>query len=75
MTHEELRKERDELRKALGIVSREATALRSQVATLREALRDLATRCDGDEGVRADGSNIDTLAAHAALGDLDEVMG
>lgn len=36
----------------------------------RAALRELVTRCDGPDGVRADGSNIDTLVAHAALGDL-----
>jgi hypothetical protein len=34
---------------------------------LIEALRDLVRRCDGDEGVRSDGSNIDTLAAHVVL--------
>lgn len=31
------------------------------------ALRDLVARCDGDEGVRADGSNIQTMRAHAAI--------
>ena len=31
------------------------------------ALQDLVTRCDGKEGVRADGSNIDTLRAHTLL--------
>ena len=36
-------------------------------ADLLEALRDLVARCDGSEGVRADGSNIDTLAAHIAI--------
>ena len=35
------------------------------------ALRDLTLRCDGEQGVRADGTNIDTLRAHAILGDLD----
>lgn len=34
---------------------------------LLEALRELVTRCDGEPGVRADGSNIDTMQAHAAL--------
>jgi len=38
--------------------------------SLRDALRALVERCDGPEGVRADGSNIDTLAAHVALGDF-----
>lgn len=36
-----------------------------------DALRDLVTRCDGAEGVREDGSNIDTTWAHAALGDFE----
>jgi hypothetical protein len=31
------------------------------------ALRDLTLRCDGAEGVRPDGSNIDTQRAHATL--------
>lgn len=34
---------------------------------LAQALIDLVRRCDGDEGVRADGSNIQTIEAHAAL--------
>lgn len=37
---------------------------------LRKALYDLVLRCDGAEGVRADGSNIDTSDAHYALGHL-----
>lgn len=44
-----------------------------EVERLRKALRDLVDRCDGPEGVRADGSNIPTMDAHAALGDFDEV--
>lgn len=35
------------------------------------ALSELVARCDGEQGVRADGSNIDTLHAHAALGDFE----
>jgi len=31
------------------------------------ALKELVDRCDGPEGVRADGSNIQTMRAHAAL--------
>lgn len=42
-------------------------AVEAERDRLREALERLVLRCDGDEGVRADGSNIDTLAAHAAL--------
>lgn len=32
-----------------------------------DALEALVERCDGEAGVRADGSNIDTQHAHAAL--------
>lgn len=39
---------------------------------LVEALRELAYRCDGEEGVREDGSNIQTYAAAALLRDLGE---
>ena len=38
-----------------------------EVNKLREVLNNLVVRCDGEEGVRADGSNIDTSAAHALL--------
>jgi hypothetical protein len=38
----------------------------------KAALRDLVNRADGYEGVRADGSNIDTIRAHAALGDFSD---
>lgn len=31
------------------------------------ALEELTRRCDGHEGTRADGSNIQTMRAHAAL--------
>ena len=40
---------------------------------LVEALRDLMLRCDGEEGVRADGSNIQTMAASALLQSLGEL--
>jgi len=43
------------------------TRLIAAAPDLLEALRDLVARCDGDEGVRADGSNIDTAWAHAAI--------
>lgn len=39
----------------------------NEIRMLRRALADLVERCDGPEGVRADGSNIDTRAAHAVL--------
>ena len=32
-----------------------------------ESLEDLVERCDGAEGVRSDGSNIQTIRAHAAI--------
>lgn len=38
-----------------------------KVKVLAAALRDLVRRCDSAEGVRADGSNIQTMRAHAAL--------
>lgn len=34
---------------------------------LLAALKELVARCDGEAGVRADGSNIETAQAHAAL--------
>ena len=37
------------------------------VAEMFQELQSLVERCDGPEGVRADGSNIDTSRAHAAL--------
>lgn len=43
----------------------------ARIAELEAALRELVQRCDGEQGVRKDGSNIDTLAAHVALGDLN----
>lgn len=36
------------------------------------ALRNLMLRCDGEEGVRADGSNIQTMQASALLAKLGE---
>ena len=50
----------------------ELIRLRADRARLVEALRDLMTRCDGPEGVRADGSNIQTMQASAVLHDLGE---
>lgn len=45
-------------------------ALTARVAELEAALRELTERCDRDDGMREDGSNIDTIRAHAALGDF-----
>lgn len=47
-----------------------AAAHADPTAELIAALQDLVTRCDGDEGVRADGSNIQTIRAHAVLAKL-----
>ena len=47
-------------------------ALIAAAPDLLLALRDLVARCDGDEGVRADGSNIDTVWAHAAIAKVEE---
>ena len=46
----------------------------NRVVVLEIALRELVTRCDGAEGVQEDGSNMNTLAAHEALGDFVEVQ-
>lgn len=43
------------------------TKLGELVCAEHDALSDLVERCDGSEGVREDSSNLDTLAAHAAL--------
>lgn len=45
----------------------DGNTLRDAAPDLLEALRDLVARCDGPEGVRADGGNIETLAAHVAI--------
>lgn len=34
---------------------------------LLKALKDLVERCDGEEGIQADGSNMDTLSAHMVI--------
>ncbi|MHB8413880.1 MAG: hypothetical protein ACYDB1_00600 [Acidiferrobacteraceae bacterium] len=39
---------------------------------LVETLKELMLRCDGEEGVRADDSNIQTTAAAALLEELGE---
>ena len=54
----------------LRAVSERAEFHATRAAVLYDALRDLVNRCDGPEGVRADGSNICTANAHAALGDF-----
>ena len=46
--------------------------LHAAAPELLKALRELVLRCDGAEGVRADGSNIQTMRAHALLRELDE---
>lgn len=45
-------------------------AAMERVKELQSALRELVARVDGAEGMRADGSNMDTTRAHAVLGDL-----
>lgn len=55
-------------RPAVGADTSAATAcLIAAAPDLLAALTDLVARCDGEEGVRPDGSNINTCAAHAAL--------
>jgi hypothetical protein len=56
------------LRKGAGMEERAANVrLLAAAPTLLKELRALVLRCDGAEGVRADGSNIDTCAAWAAI--------
>jgi hypothetical protein len=40
---------------------------------LVEALRELMLRCDGPQGMRADGSNVQTMRASAVLSELGEM--
>lgn len=56
--------------------SAEVAAMVAEAARrdMENALRELVTRCDGAEGVQEDGSNMNTLAAHEALGDFVEVQ-
>lgn len=40
-------------------------------AELLAALKKLVERCDGSEGVREDGSNIETIHAHALIENIE----
>jgi hypothetical protein len=60
-----------ELRAEFNAAVQVGASYKKQAARLREALAELVNRCDGDEGVLIDGSNIQTIGAHAALGDFD----
>ena len=51
-------------RRLIAKASRENAAL---IVEMAAALQELVTRCDGTEGVTADGSNIQTMRAHAVL--------
>lgn len=48
------------------------TPLIAAAPELQAELESLVARCDGEEGVRADGSNIQTVSAHALLARLRE---
>lgn len=56
---------RSALRMAISASKRHAPDRRSKA--LYVALDELVTRCDGEDGVRADGSNINTQSAHVVL--------
>lgn len=58
----------DRIEYAQVVVKYGTAAAVSECDRLRVAPEDLVRRCDGAEGVRADESNIDTTAAHAAQG-------
>lgn len=47
-------------------------AAAARIEELERSLTDLVLRCDGEEGMRADGSNIDTRAQAAVLWPDDE---
>lgn len=47
-------------------------SIEEQRDELADVLRELVERCDGPEGVRADGSNIQTMRASAALAKLGD---
>jgi hypothetical protein len=51
---------------------REIIAATPSTRELVDALRELVARCDGEEGVRADGSNIQTMHANALLAKYGE---
>ena len=52
---------------ASGYMAECDARLMAAAPELLAALLNLVARCDGEEGVRANGSNIDTLAAHFAI--------
>lgn len=52
---------------ALNVENKHDRALIAAAPELLAALKELVARCDGEEGVGADGSNIQTIAAHAAI--------
>lgn len=67
------------VRRLLSTAKQEIQSLRTSVELvtrdkniLLRALEDLVERCDGDEGIRKDGENIDTRSAHAALGHFND---
>lgn len=55
---------------AIQPVASNAIEIRQGQDDIAAALRELVERCDGEPGVRADGSNIDTRRAHIALANL-----
>ena len=64
-----VRSTKPEFRRVPDVIAK----LESDRAKLVEALRELMVRCDGAEGVRADGSNIQTMRASALLAELGEL--
>ncbi len=50
-----------------GFIAPKDALIMSSGMSLLTVLTELVERCDGEEGVRADGSNIDTRRAHYLL--------
>lgn len=53
--------------KDLAAQDRANARLIASAPDLLRELKALVERCDGEEGIQPDGSNMDTLAAHAAI--------
>ena len=74
MPHGAVSEKESEMSTIAKVMNADAAFLRDKIASLeeknamlRDALEELTLRCDGEEGVRKDGDNIQTYQAHAVL--------